>query len=88
MALGIEVGLGAGHIVLDEDTASPMERGTADPIVSQFTDCPYNPRPMFIIIVIIIIIFFDPGTSFPRYGILSKCEMSGMATMELSLIHI
>ena len=33
-------------------------------------------------IIIIIIIFFDPGTSFPRYGILSKCEMSGMATME------
>ena len=34
------------------------------------------------IIIIIFLYFFDPGTSFPRYGILSKCEMSGMATME------
>jgi len=32
--------------------------------------------------------FFDPGTLFPRYEILSKCEMSGMATMGTQIIII
>jgi len=31
MKLGMQVGLGPGHIVLDGDSASPMERGTAAP---------------------------------------------------------
>ena len=29
MPLGVEVGLGPGHIVLDGDPAPPAERGTA-----------------------------------------------------------
>jgi len=31
MPLGTEVGLGPSHIVLDEDPAAPMERGTTQP---------------------------------------------------------
>ena len=31
MKLGMEVGLGPGHIVLDGDPAPPTERGTAPP---------------------------------------------------------
>ena len=38
------------------------------------------------IIIIIFFYFFDPGTSFPRYGILSKCEMSGMAIIIIIII--
>jgi len=34
MPLGMEVGLGQGHIVLDEDPA-PLQRGTAPPLFSQ-----------------------------------------------------
>jgi len=34
--LGIEVGLGPGHIVVDEDPAPPTKRGTSD---SHFTVC-------------------------------------------------
>ena len=31
MPLGTEIGVGQGHIVLDEDPATPTERGTAAP---------------------------------------------------------
>jgi len=34
MKLGIQVGLGPGHIVLDEDPGPPPQRGTAPPIIS------------------------------------------------------
>jgi len=36
MPLGIEVGLGPGHIMLDGDAVSPMERGTAAPPFAVF----------------------------------------------------
>jgi len=32
MALGTKVGLGSGHIVLDEDPAPPPQKGTQPPI--------------------------------------------------------
>ena len=37
MKLGIQVGLGSGHIVLDGDPATVMERGTAAPTLSKIT---------------------------------------------------
>ena len=53
MPLGMEVGLDAGHVVLDGDQAPPppTERGTAAPSrLSQFTDLrPYKPRPISIV---------------------------------------
>jgi len=36
MALGMEVGLGPGHIVLDGDPASSLKKGTEPPIFSPF----------------------------------------------------
>ena len=36
MALGMRVGLGPGHIVLDGDPASPPKRGTAPPIFGPY----------------------------------------------------
>jgi len=36
MKLGVQVGLGPGHIVLDGDPARPTERGTAAPTLSKF----------------------------------------------------
>jgi len=62
MSLGIEVGIGPGHIVLDGDPcSSPMEWGTAVPPLSRFTEAGmgrdlyrrrlrlYKPRPMCIV---------------------------------------
>ena len=37
MPLGVEVGLGQGHVGLDLDPAAPTERGTAASLL-QFTD--------------------------------------------------
>jgi len=39
MKLGMEVGLGPGHIVLDGDPAPPTERGTAVPHFSTHIYC-------------------------------------------------
>ena len=33
---------------------------------------------LLLLLLLLLLLFFDPGTSFPRYGILSKCEMSGI----------
>jgi len=48
MKLGIQVGLGTGHILLDGDTALPTERGTAAPHLRNLRTQtrPYKPRPM------------------------------------------
>jgi len=46
MPLGTKVGLGPGHIVLDEDPAPQTERGTAAPhTLSHFTDADLNRDP-------------------------------------------
>jgi len=39
MPLGVEVGLGSGHIVLGGDPASPIESGTAAPHLSGHVYC-------------------------------------------------
>ena len=36
MALGMEVGLGPGHIVLDEDPAPPPKKGAEAPFIGPF----------------------------------------------------
>jgi len=36
MPLGVEVGLGPGHIVLDGDPALPLQRYTAPPIFGPY----------------------------------------------------
>jgi len=36
MKLSVQVGLGLGHIVLDEDRAPPSQRGTAPPIFGPY----------------------------------------------------
>ena len=53
MKLGMRVGLGPGHIVLDGDPAPPMERGTAVPTLKIFGRrlclCTHNPLPMSVV---------------------------------------
>jgi len=51
MKLGMQVGLGPGHIVVDGDPAPSMERGTAAPPTFKIYVClrPYNPWPMSIV---------------------------------------
>jgi len=39
MPLGMEVGLGPGHIVLGEDPAPPPEKGAQQPHVSAHVYC-------------------------------------------------
>jgi len=51
-ALGMEVGLGPGHIMLDGDSAPPSRvRGTAAPTIAVYGRilCLYKPRPMSIV---------------------------------------
>ena len=53
MELGMQVGLGPGHTVLDGDPAPPTDRGTATPHIEisrrRFCLSPYNPRSTSII---------------------------------------
>jgi len=55
MKLGMEVGIGPGHTVLDGDPGPPIERGTAAPTFEIYRRrlrlClhPYNPPSMSIV---------------------------------------
>jgi len=49
MTIGMEVGLGPGHIVLDRDPAPPNGKGHSSPHCHNLRARPYNPQPMSIV---------------------------------------
>ena len=48
MKLGMQVGLGSGHILLDGNTA-PRGKGAQQPQCPTFEIFPYNPQPMSVV---------------------------------------
>jgi len=58
MALGMEVGLGAGHIVLDGDPAPSPKRGQSPPIFGQ---CPLWPNAGWTKMSLSMEVGLDPG---------------------------